>query len=163
MKIKVLFVCLGNICRSPMAEGVFANAVRQRGLEKMIDCDSAGTAGYHIGSDPDKRTLQVLKENGLTTKHKGRKLENGDLLTFDYLIVMDQNNYKHVEEMIQKKPGKASLFLFREFDSTCEDKKPVPEVPDPYYGTMNDFKLVFEQCERSSEGLLEFIINKHSL
>lgn len=161
MKVKVLFVCLGNICRSPMAEAVFAHQVRKAGLEHKIEWDSAGTAGYHIGKSPDRRTLAVLLNNDITTNHRGRKLSKQDVSEFTIILAMDKANFSDITEVHQSNRGTAEVTLFREFDSeiSSNDK----EVPDPYYGTMNDFELVYEQCQRSSAGLLKYLKEKHQL
>jgi len=150
---KVIFVCLGNICRSPLAEGIFDNFCKERG-EHSIRCDSAGTAGYHIGSIPDKRAIQVANDNGIKLKHLGRKLEKEDFEDFDYIVAMDAQNQKDILSLKKLSVGEAKVLLFRDFDP--EEKG---DVPDPYYGSYEDFELVFEICRRSSENLFDFIRN----
>lgn len=112
--IKVLFVCLGNICRSPIAEATFRELVQQRGLEDQISCDSAGTAGYHIGQLPDQRTMKNAEKHGLKLTHRGRKLSAADLDAFDHIVVMDEANFKDVNDFyyktIHKTPSAENFF-----------------------------------------------------
>jgi protein-tyrosine phosphatase len=150
--IKVIFVCLGNICRSPLAEGVFGMYCKETNQDS-IRCDSAGTAGYHIGSMPDKRSIQVARENGIELKHLGRKLEKEDFEDFDFIVVMDIHNYKDVMNLKQSSKGDAQVVMMRDFDPEGKG-----DVPDPYYGTYQDFTMVYEICRRSSKKLLDFIL-----
>ncbi len=152
-------MCLGNICRSPMAEAVFKEELRKNGLEEKVDCDSAGTAGYHIGSSPDKRTLQVLAEHGISTPHLARKLEKADANRFDYVMVMDESNYSDTVSLIGIQHS-SKVFLFREFDQADSIDL---EVPDPYHGTMKDFNFVYELCLKSSQGLIRYLRVNHSM
>lgn len=151
--IKILFVCLGNICRSPLAEGVFASYVSQKGYDAVLRCDSAGTAGYHIGSDPDHRSIKTARDYGIELCHKGRKLSLADFQEFDYILAMDQNNYRDIQDLGRKANGKANVFLFRDFDPEGKG-----DVPDPYYGGMPDFEEVYQMCYRTSENLLTYIL-----
>jgi len=152
--IKVIFVCLGNICRSPLAEGVFGNFCKKKG-QNSIRCDSAGTAGYHIGSIPDKRTIQVANDNGILLRHLGRKLEKEDFEDFDYIVAMDAQNYKDIINLKKLSIGDAKVIMFRDFDPEGNG-----DVPDPYYGSYEDFELVYGICLRTSENLLEFILKR---
>ncbi len=153
---KVIFVCLGNICRSPLAEGVFERYCKENGVTS-IRCDSAGTAGYHIGSIPDKRTIEVAQENGIQLRHIGRKLEKEDFEDFDYIIAMDAHNYRDIQALkrISLSKGEAELLMFRDFDPVGKG-----DVPDPYHGTYEDFRSVYEICQRSCQNLLDYILNK---
>jgi protein-tyrosine phosphatase len=150
--IKVLFVCLGNICRSPLAEGVFKAFILRNNLNNSILADSAGTAGYHIGSFPDKRSVKTAEEHGILLEHCGRKLSSSDFEEFDFIIAMDKNNYKDIISLQNESKGKARVFLFRDFDPAGKG-----DVPDPYHGTMKDFEDVYQMCYRTSENLLEFV------
>ncbi len=150
--IKVLFVCLGNICRSPLAEGVFNAFVLRDNLNKSILSDSAGTAGYHIGAPPYKRSLNIHEEHGILLEHCGRKLSSSDFEEFDFIIAMDKNNYKDIINLQNKSKGKAKVFLYRDFDPLGKG-----DVPDPYHGTMKDFEEVYQMCYRTSENLLAFV------
>jgi len=130
--INVLFVCLGNICRSPIAEATFRELVQQRGLEDQISCDSAGTAGYHIGQLPDQRTMKNAEKHGFKLTHRGRKLSVADLDAFDHIVVMDEANFKDVNDLYyktkHKTPSADKLFLLRYHDPETRGHK---EMPDP--------------------------------
>ncbi len=158
--IKVLFVCLGNICRSPLAEGIFKQRVKEAGLEDKIFIDSAGTSGWHIDEPPDPRSIDVALENGIELDSYGRKAINADFETFDYIIAMDKNNYADLKSLPGSNgAGAAQLFLMRDFDDvgTGED------VSDPYFGGEDGFTYVFELLDRSSKRLLDKIIKEHQL
>ena len=151
---RILFVCLGNICRSPLAEGVFKSYIESNGLSNRILCDSAGTAGYHIGSKPDKRSLKIANDYGITLDHYGKKLFFKDFEDFDYIIAMDQNNFLDILTLKGEVNVKAKLLLFRDFDPNGTG-----DVPDPYHGTMADFEDVYKICERTSKKLVDYILN----
>lgn len=146
----VLFVCLGNICRSPTAEGVFAKKSMEQGLRVKID--SAGTAGYHTGAAPDKRSQQAAFEKGYDlSKLKCRKVEAQDFDEFDLIIAMDDSN---VSDLIKKCPDEHQhkIKLFLSFAQTQ-----FSEVPDPYYGGKKGFELVLDLIEQASDGLITHI------
>jgi protein-tyrosine phosphatase len=154
---KILFLCLGNICRSPLAEGVFSTMAAQTALDVYVD--SAGTGAYHIGELPYHATRKVAKKYGIELTHKARQLKAADFQEFDYILAMDNNNFSHAAQLAQKTANvKASLHLFREFDS---DKTSM-EVADPYYGTDKDFEVCYQTVKRCSEGLLEFLQQQNS-
>jgi protein-tyrosine phosphatase len=150
--IKILFVCLGNICRSPLAEGVFNDFVIRSGLKSSILTDSCGTAGYHIGSLPDKRSIKTAANHGVVLEHKGRKLSTDDFHEFDFIFAMDENNYNDILTLQKRTDGNAKVLMFRDFDP-----KGKGDVPDPYYGGMEDFEEVYEICSRTLGNLLAFI------
>ncbi|WP_337044881.1 low molecular weight protein-tyrosine-phosphatase [Emticicia sp. 17c] len=160
--VKVLFVCLGNICRSPIAEGVFKDLIQKNGLEDKISCDSAGTAGWHEGQLPDRRAIKIALDHGIALAHKGREITAADLDTFDHIVVMDESNFKDVYELYYKtkhsNPAAEKLFLLRDYDPNVRGIK---EVPDPYYGSELDFEEVFHIVQRSNEALLNSLIEKH--
>ena len=160
--INVLFVCLGNICRSPIAEGTFREIVKKRNLQDKFSCDSAGTAGYHIGTLPDQRTMKNAEKHGIKLTHHGRKLSVTDLDTFDHIVVMDEENFKDVNDFYyktkHKTPPADKLFLLRDHDPNTRG---IAEVPDPYYESEPFFEDVFQIVWRSNEALLDYLIEKH--
>ena len=162
--VRVLFVCLGNICRSPLGESSFREVVRQKGLSDFFKVDSAGTAGYHIGKSPDRRSLEVLESQNLVTKHIGRKLSLADLDEFDHIAVMDEANFEHVHNMYHKAkrmpPPAEKLFLIRDFDP---EVRGVQEVPDPYYESSEAFEEVYQILWRSNEALLLHLMDLHDI
>lgn len=153
-KINVLFVCLGNICRSPMAEGIFKDYVVKQNLENRFNIiDSCGTAGYHIGSRPDSRTLSVLKANGIVFEHKARQLCENDFYTFDYILVMDLSNLEDVNSR-RPKNSHAKVQLFGEYGEEGESKI----VKDPYYGSIKGFETNFKQLSSFSKNFCSRIL-----
>lgn len=157
--ISVLFVCMGNICRSPMAEGVFRRRVIGAGLEAAFHIDSAGTTGYHVGSQPDYRAQATTVMYGTDiSEQRSRQLRSIDFHEFDYILAMDRDNY---HDMISVAPeqnhNRISLFL------SYHESPPTREVPDPYYGGDDGFDLVYDLVDGAAEGLLDKIIDKHNL
>jgi protein-tyrosine phosphatase len=158
--IKVLFVCLGNICRSPLAEGIFKHQVKEANLDEKIMVESAGTSGWHIGERPDPRSIEVAEEHGISLHSYGRKAINDDFAEFDYIIAMDSSNYSDLRSLPgNSKNGAAKLFLMRDFDDIGKSQ----DVPDPYYGGEDGFRYVYELLDRSCRNLLDQIINDHHL
>ena len=148
--IKILFVCMGNICRSPMAEGVFRHHVRQVGLDGLIAIDSAGTHDYHVGELPDPRAQRAAGRRGydLATL-RGRQVSRADFLEFDYLLAMDEVNLRALERLCPSRHAH-KLKLFMEFGVNAAPR----EVPDPYYGGDQGFERVLDMVEDASQGLL---------
>jgi protein-tyrosine phosphatase len=142
----VLFVCLGNICRSPLAEAIFWHKVKAKGLSELYYAESCGTAKYHIGQAPDHRTIRNALDNGVTIDHKCRQLCTDDFEKFDEIFVMDRSNYNNALKIAGK--HRAKVKMIRDFDPEGKGE----EVPDPYYGSEKDFQNVFEILERSIEG-----------
>ncbi len=161
--INVLFVCLGNICRSPVAEGVFRMLVKEQGLTDQLQCDSAGTASYHIGDLPDRRTRENALEHGLTLTHRARRMTGEDLAQFDYFVAMDEANFDAIEKLSRRSVGvvnEDSVFLLREFDPAVSDQ---PSVPDPYYEDAAAFEAVYQIVFRCCQQLLMYLAQQHSL
>jgi protein-tyrosine phosphatase len=152
-KIKVLFVCMGNICRSPTAEGVFEKLIKEQGLEEFFLIESAGTHAYHVGESPDLRSQHAALERGIKLDHlRSRKVIKGDFEDFDYLLAMDADNY---EIMMNACPdeykNKISYFL------DYAPQLTIREVPDPYYGGKYGFEGVLDMIEIASEGFLSML------
>lgn len=158
--IHVLFVCLGNICRSPLAEAVFNHLVQQEGLEDKIVCDSAGTSDYHLGAPPDQRTLDLVEQKKLRLDHVGRQFTSKDFDHFNYIIAMDESNLANIRRL--EETGRSTsyqLFLMREFDDTLAEMN----VPDPYWGGDRGFLEVHDIVSRSGKNLLKHIMKEHQL
>lgn len=158
-KLKVLFVCLGNICRSPLAEGVFRHLVEQAGLADRIEIDSAGTSSYHIGDPPDQRATTVARGRGIALTGASRQLIKRDLEWFDYVIVMDADNYEAAQHLAGGKRSSVHVHLLREFDAEAAGDL---DVPDPYYGGARGFEKVHDIVDRSCRALLAHIRATHA-
>ncbi|EMJ87619.1 low molecular weight protein-tyrosine-phosphatase [Leptospira meyeri] len=152
-KIKVLFICLGNICRSPAAEGAFNNLIKTKHLNDLFEIDSCGTSGYHDGELADPRTRKVAEKRGIHLTHRSRKLTRTDLTHFDYLLVMDENNFQDVISLTNDVKIQEKIFLFGQFRSD----KGKPIVPDPYYKNEAAFEMVQDLVEDCSVGFLNFL------
>lgn len=147
----VLFVCLGNICRSPLAEGIFGHLVSEAGMAERFEVDSAGTGAWHVGERPDARASMVANQHGVELDSRARQLTEDDLQRFDYVIAMDRENLRNIERMADATSSEAEVHLLREFDRTAQGE----EVPDPYYGGASGFETVYEMVHRSCQVLLE--------
>lgn len=153
---RVLFVCLGNICRSPSAEGVFRNLVREAGLEGRIRTDSCGTGHWHVGKAPDPRALAAARRRGIDISDlRARQFRESDLDEFDFVLAMDRQNLADLHEVWQRRGG-TEPELFLRYGSADMD-----EVPDPYYGGEQGFEQVLDLIQDASHGLLEHIREKH--
>jgi protein-tyrosine phosphatase len=157
--INVLFVCLGNICRSPLAEGILIHALRDKGLENQVRVDSAGTSNYHIGDSPDPRTMRNARENHVILTSKARQFSEDDFKNFDHILAMDTSNYQNILRLDRGERYEHKVRLLREFDS--QDKG--ADVPDPYFGGEDGFAEVFEIVDRSVRAFLDHLIEHHSL
>ena len=157
-EISVLFVCLGNICRSPLAEGVFRHVLDEEGLSDRFRVDSAGTGGWHVGESPDHRAMRSAATHGVTLSGHARQVQPEDFTRFDYILAMDQSNLSHLERYRDGVGGEAALYLLREFDP---EGGPGAEVPDPYYGGPEGFEHVYEMVDRSCRSLLDHIMEEH--
>jgi protein-tyrosine phosphatase len=159
-RIGVLFVCLGNICRSPLAEGVFRDVVQKEGLDGRFDIDSAGTSSWHAGDSPDPRTVAVARERGLELEHAARQVLAEDLHRFHYVLVMDASNRAKVEKLAAQAAGRAEVLMLRAFDAAAGTDL---DVPDPYFGGPGGFEAVHDMVERACRALLDHIRAEHDV
>lgn len=149
---RVLFVCMGNICRSPTAEAVLRHAVAERGLDGAVEVDSAGTTRYHVGEPPDRRMRAAAERRGLRLEGSARQVTADDFGRFDLVVAMDRDNLADLEALAGGKPG--NLRLFSDF---LPDGEPV-DVPDPYYGGADGFDRVLDLVERGCPGILDHLL-----
>ena len=148
-KVSVLFVCMGNICRSPTAEGVFRHMAEQAGVADRVEIDSAGTHAYHINEPPDRRAQAAAERRGISMSDiRARRVQADDFQRFDYIIAMDRDNLALLTEWSDAE-HQDKIRLFLDYASTQED-----EVPDPYYGGASGFERVLDLVEDASRGLL---------
>lgn len=154
--IRVLFVCAGNICRSPTAEGVFRHSVASAGLGQKVFLDSAGTHGYHVGHPPDRRAQLAAAQRGYDIAGlRARQVTGQDFIEFDYILAMDLENLSHLKQVAPAQHlGKLALFM--DYGRARQGE----EVPDPYYGGAQGFELVLDMAEDAAQGLLQQIKKK---
>jgi protein-tyrosine phosphatase len=155
-KIKILFVCLGNICRSPLAEAVFKHKIRERGIDEFIEADSCGTANYHVGDTPDSRTVANATKNGVAIDHCGRQLKSADLDYFDFIFAMDESNYQNIHRLSNAKKHSNKIARMRDFDPAGNG-----DVPDPYYGGESHFQEVFDILDRTMNQFIKHLEEVH--
>ncbi|WP_373528826.1 low molecular weight protein-tyrosine-phosphatase [Nostoc sp.] len=157
MPYKLLFVCLGNICRSPSAENIMNHLIEQAGLTEHILCDSAGTSSYHIGSPPDRRmSTAAAMKLGIKLRGLARQFQKSDFQDFDLILAMDQENYKNILTLDQTKQHQHKVRLMCEFCS----RHTLKEVPDPYYGGQEGFNQVIDLLIDACEGLLTYVTSQ---
>ena len=154
MKKKILFVCLGNICRSPSAEAVFKHLVEQKGESKNYLIDSAGTSAYHIGDRADARMRSHAKKRGIELSSISRQFEQEDFDQFDYIVGMDEENMHAMKYLARNKEDLSKLHAMTDFSK----KFNYNHVPDPYYGGSDGFELVLDILEDASQGFYDFLI-----
>ena len=154
---KILFVCLGNICRSPAAEGIFNQKIKERGLEKLFVVDSAGTGSWHVGNLPDRRMLATALSRGIKLTSRSRQIEEKDLFEFDQILVMDKDNLDAVKLLIKDEmnPVNSKIKLILSFSKDSQ----LDEVPDPYYGGQNGFEKVLDLLDDAVDGLIDSLID----
>jgi len=148
---RVLMICMGNICRSPMAEAMFVHLARGRGVLDQFEIDSAGTGGWHTGHPPDERMQEVARHNAVVMNSRARQVTTHDFEAFDLLVCMDDENHRDLRAM-----GAPVEKLHRLLD--FHPDPPTREVPDPYYGEHDGFQLVFDLVQRACDGLLNHLI-----
>ncbi len=154
--MKILMVCLGNICRSPLAEGIFRKQIETRGLDWKVD--SAGTGDWHSGESPDPRSIQVARHQGLDiSNQRARQIRSHDLSTFDFIFAMDKANYRNILELVKQPDQCDRVHLFLEF-ARSEDAL---EVPDPYWND-NGFHEVYHMLDQACQHVIDRILNQKS-
>ena len=156
MAYKLLFVCLGNICRSPSAENIMNHLIEESGLRERIICDSAGTSSYHIGSPPDRRMTAAATKRGIKMQGRARQFETADFEEFDLILAMDRDNYENILYLDSERIYKDKVKLMCDFARHHGEK----EVPDPYYGGPAGFDKVIDLLLDACQGLLEDIQQK---
>lgn len=159
MPCKLLFVCLGNICRSPSAENIMNHLIEQAGLSESIVCDSAGTSSYHIGSSPDQRMTAAAAQRGIMLRGKARQFEQSDLEEFDLILAMDQDNYRDILSLDYQGKYQEKVKLMCDFASNHRER----EVPDPYYGGAEGFNKVIDLLLDACDGLLQHVVETYDL
>lgn len=186
-KIKVLFVCLGNICRSPMAEAVFNKKVEEKGLGHLFEADSAGTSDYHIGKQPDDRTLRNAEKNAVKISHSARQIATPDLRYYDYILAMDAENMEKINALAEADAQiEGKIFLMRDFEPganpgfTANEEQPYTnidslsdssrdpltadrDVPDPYFGEEDGFQKVFDILDRTVDNFIAYVQQERKL
>lgn len=157
--VSVLFVCLGNICRSPLGEGVLAHRLGNKGLTDRVRVDSAGTGAWHRGETPDPRSTEVAMHHGITLRGRARLVSVEDFHEFDYIFAMDRTNLQDLRHLESQTEGGALLGLFREFDPEQDGDL---DVPDPYYGGADGFDLMFDMVDRTCAAFIEHLLSELS-
>ena len=154
---KILFVCLGNICRSPAAEGIFKQKIKDKDLENLFVVDSAGTGGWHVGNLPDPRMRATALSRGIELISRSRQIEENDLYKFDHILVMDKDNLHAVKSLSQDKlnPVNSKIKLILSYSKVSQ----LDEVPDPYYGGQNGFDKVLDLLESAIDGLIDSLMD----
>ena len=154
---KILFVCLGNICRSPAAEGVFKQKIKERDLEKLFVVDSAGTGGWHVGNLADPRMRETALSRGIELTSISRQIEENDLYEFDEILVMDKDNLEAVKSLIKdhNNPINSKIKLMLSYSK----KSQLDEVPDPYYGGQNGFDKVLDLLDDAMDGFIDSLVH----
>ena len=152
--VRICFVCLGNICRSPLAEGVFSDLLKKEGLEDRILVDSAGTGNWHVGARADARMQATARSRGIELQSIAQQFEPGDFKHYDLVLAMDQSNHDSLEHMGSGRLADGKLRMFRSFDPQHNGDL---NVPDPYYGGDQGFENVFEIVHRTCPQILDHI------
>ena len=158
--LRLCFVCLGNICRSPIGEGVMRHLLQGAGLADKVEVDSAGTAGYHPGEPPDARARAAGRRLGIEVGGRARQFKRADFERFDYVLAMDRSNFDDLAELAREPELQKRLHLLRGFDPTS---LPGASVPDPYYGGDEDFDDVVRICLAACTPLLDRLRREHHL
>lgn len=151
---RIMFVCLGNICRSPAAQAVLETKIREAGLESRISAESSGTDAYHVGEQSDSRMRQTAAVHGVSINHKAQQFRKTDLSDYNMIVAMDANNHHSILSMCSNEEQKSRVVLFRDFDP-----EGTGDVPDPWYGGPEGFETVWEILDRTADALLEHALD----
>ncbi|MCK5156025.1 MAG: low molecular weight phosphotyrosine protein phosphatase [Spirochaetales bacterium] len=147
--MKILFVCLGNICRSPLAHAVCEQQLQEKGLGSFIEVESAGVSSYHVGDQADSRMRKTAAGNGIRIDHRSRHFTHSDFSEYDLIFAMDRNNYSDMARMFRTETEREKVVMFRDFDPAGQG-----DVPDPYYGGPDGFQNVFDIVKRTCESIV---------
>jgi protein-tyrosine phosphatase len=158
--IRICFVCLGNICRSPTAEGVMKHLLAREGLSERVCVESAGTGDYHTGELPDRRARAAAAARGVTLESRARQFEVADFARLDYVLAMDAENERNLKQLAPDARARAKVRLLRSFDPASPPGAP---VPDPYFGGDDGFEHVLDLCEAACSGLIAHLRCEHGL
>lgn len=158
IKTRILFVCLGNICRSPLAEGIFLDIIENDNTSHLFEVDSAGTSDFHIGELPDHRTRKNAKANGLDLVHRGRQFTRDDFYNFDFIVPMDDSNLRDITELKPKEEVNVEIIKMRFYDPLHQNSN----VPDPWFGGERGFEEVYQILKRSCLNFYESLQLKKS-
>ncbi len=159
--MRILFVCMGNICRSPSAEAVMRGLLRAEGLEHAVTLDSAGTGGWHAGAPPDARSVAAARSRGVVVEGAARQVTAADFDDFDLLLAMDRDNERDLRALAPDGAARGKVRLLREFDPAAVAAGDL-DVPDPYYGGPNGFDRVLDLVEAACRGLLDEVRPAHA-
>jgi len=154
-KTKILFICTGNICRSPLAHRLFEKMADERGVGHLFEAESAGTGSWHVGQNADPRTRETARQRGWELSHYANHLKRQDISYYDYLIVMDESHHMHCKRLVGESDTHKIKYL-REFDPIKGEDM---DVPDPYYGEQDGFDIVYDICERSCGAFLDHLLS----
>lgn len=155
--MRILFVCLGNICRSPTAEGVMRHKLREAGLGEDVDVESAGTGGWHVGHSPDERASAAASARGITLESRAMRFETDHFDDFDLILAMDRQNLADMRSLAPHAAAEGKLHMLREYDPEARGESDL-DVPDPYYGGSRGFEDVLDMVERSCDALVAEIL-----
>lgn len=160
-KIKILFICFGNICRSPIAHAIMQANINHLGLANVFEIESKGTCSFHINEPPDSRSLKILHKHNIIFNHNAQQITTNDLYYYDYILAMDHLNYEHIISMDNTNPKlREKVFLLRSFEPHNDNEF---DMPDPYYCPEKEFEEVYNICVKSINGFINFLLKQNHL
>ena len=160
-KVRICFVCTGNICRSPLAEAVLRDELQRRGISERFEVDSAGTHAHHTGEESDSRMRRVASAHGVNIRHRARQFRDSEAAAFDYVLAMDTGHERALKRQVRGDAAGENITMFRNFDSETDDTD-YPDVPDPWYGNLAGFERVFEMVSRTCLEFADHLERAHS-